>query len=447
MTPLAPTSPATRRQFLAAGGVGAASLLLAACGGSDGGSSPSGSAGAKAGAKPKGNITFTTWGTDAEIKSFRTSIAGFEKANPGTKVTLRELPFEEIKQNIDAGLEADKAPDVFRVTYQDVGFYSTRNALLGIGDYLPANFGDAFIPGLWAVVQNDGEPVGVPLHTDVSALVYNKELLRKAGVTSIPTSLDDAWSWEEFLDASRKVKAANPGKFGHAFNWQQAGSYRWMNWLYQAGGSMIDADAKKATLVSAEGTKTLEFFKTWTDEGLIPPATSPKSTGYPDEIFPAQTFGLLFAGDFLLASLADTVKKFDFGAMPLPRDKAAATDLGGNALVATAGSKNPTTAAAFLQYMVSETEMKRFCVNAGTLPTRPSLSQQTLDYQVTPELFPIFTQQATTLSEGIVKASSLPNFTAINQVFTDELESFVRGKQATAQTLQNMNDGVQKNLS
>lgn len=249
------------------------------------------------------------------------------------------------------------------------------------------------------------------------------------------------------MDASRKVKAANPGQFGHAFNWQQAGTYRWMNWLYQAGGAMTDADAKKATLVTPEATRTLELFKSWTDEALIPPASSPKSTSYPDEIFPAGTFGLLFAGDFLLASLKDTVKKFEFGAMPLPRDKAAATDLGGNALVGTGGSKNPTTAAALLQFMVTESEMKRFCVSAGTLPTRPALAEQDLPYEVTPELFPIFTQQATTLSEGIVKASSLPNFTAINQVFTDELESFVRGKQPVDQTLQKMNDGVQKNLS
>lgn len=438
----------TRRQFLAAGGATGAALLLSACGGGSSSSSSSGGApGSKASARPKGDITFTTWGTDQELASFKQLIASFERANPGTSVKLRELPFEEIKQNIDAGLEAQKAPDVFRVTYQDVGFYSTRDALLDIGDYLPSGFGDAFIPGLWAVCQNDGKPIGVPLHADVSALVYNKQLLRKAGITDVPTSLDDAWSWSEFLDASRKVKAANPGKYGHAYNWQLAGAYRWMNWLYQAGGSMIDADAKKATLVGEPGTRTLQMFKTWVDEALIPPATSPKSTGYPDEIFPAQTFGLLFAGDFLLGSLQDTVKKFDFGAMPLPRDKGQATDLGGNALVATQGSKNPTTAAAFLKHMVSEQSMRSFCVDAGTLPTRPALAEQKLDYKVTPELFPIFTQQATTLGEGIVKASSLPNFTAINQVFQDELEKLVRSGQPIDQTLKNMNDGVQKNLS
>src|SRR3954454_1684868 len=140
----------TRRQFLVSSGVAGAGLWLAACGGSDSSTSSTGGGGGGGGGKPTGTITYTTWGAPAEITAFKALIADFERANPGAKVKLNELPFEEIKQNIDAGLEANKAPDVFRVTYQDVGFYATRNALLDLSDRLPSGFGDAFIPGLWA---------------------------------------------------------------------------------------------------------------------------------------------------------------------------------------------------------------------------------------------------------------------------------------------------------
>jgi ABC-type glycerol-3-phosphate transport system substrate-binding protein len=427
----------TRREFLATSSATVAAIYVAGCGGSGGGGSSSSSL--------KGTIQFTTWGTAAEIASFKRSIAAFEEANPGAKVKLRELPFEEMRQNIDAGLEAGEAPDVFRVTYQDVGFYTTNNALLELGDRLPGNFGDAFIPGLWTAVQGEDGPVGVPLHTDVSALVYNKQLLDQAGVTDIPASADEAWSWDDFLGAARDIKASGDKTYGFGFNWQLAGSYRWLNWLYQAGGTMIDDGGTQATLDSAETVRTLDFFKTWYEEELYPRSLSPKGS-YPDEIFPSGQFGLLFTGDFLLADLTKNVKKFDIGAMPLPKDAAAATDLGGNALVATADSKLPELAAKFVEFMVSEEEMKRFCVKAGTLPTRTSLSEQELPYEVAPELFAIFTEQAKSLPENLVKATTLPNFTAINTVFTEELEKLTNGGQSAQDTATAMNDGVQQNL-
>ena len=438
----------TRRQFLVTSTLSAAALAAAGCGGGDdeGGSSGGGGGGGGGGEDLKGTIVFTTWGTAGEIASFKESIRAFEGQNAGAKVELREVPFEEIRQNIDAALEAGEAPDVFRVTYQDIGFYKSANALLDLSEDLPGNFGEAFIPGLWAAVQNDGKPVGVPLHTDVSALVYNKQLLEKAGISSVPDSVDNAWTWEEFLDASRKIKRANPGKYAFGYNWQLAGSYRWLNWLYSAGGSMVDRSLEQATLDSPETRRTLEFFQTWSREKLYPPSITPKGN-YPDEIFPSGAFGLLFTGNFLLGDLTQNIKRFDFGAMPLPRDKESATDVGGNALVGTGATEKPRLAAAFLEFMVSEEQMRRFCIAAGTLPTRTALSEQELPYEVAPELFGVFTDQATTLPADLVAATTLPKFTAINEVFTNELERLVRSGQSVEETVKKMDDGVQQNLS
>jgi hypothetical protein len=148
----------TRRQFLVTSTLSAAALAAAGCGGGDDEGASSGGGGAGGGGEDlKGTIVFTTWGTAGEIASFKESIRAFERENAGAKVELREVPFEEIRQNIDAALEAGEAPDVFRVTYQDIGFYKSANALLDLSEDLPGNFGEAFIPGLWAAVQNDGK--------------------------------------------------------------------------------------------------------------------------------------------------------------------------------------------------------------------------------------------------------------------------------------------------
>jgi ABC-type glycerol-3-phosphate transport system substrate-binding protein len=424
----------TRRQVLASAGLGA--LWLAGCGGS---SKPAG------GGNPRrGTLEFTTWGSDAELKAFKAIIADFQRENPGATVKLREVPFEEVRQTVDAGLEAGKAPDLFRVTYQDIGFYSSQQALVDLSEYLDDPSGKAFIPALWAAVSFEGKPYGIPQHTDVSALVYNKPMLEKAGITSVPSTLEDAWTWEEFTDSARKIRDANPGKYGFGMNWQLGGSYRWLNWLWQSGGRLFNDDLTAPALDSPQARKTLSFFQSWYEEKLVPRNNSPKGA-YPDESFPSGLFGLLFTGDFILPSLQDTVKRFEFGAMPLPRDAEQATDLGGNAVVVTRDAENPALAANFAQYLASEKQMRRFCEISGTLPTRTSLVDAKLDFASAPALMPVFQRQATTLPPDLVKSVTVPKFTQINNGFTDQLEALVTGT-SVDDTIGAMSSTLQDNL-
>jgi ABC-type glycerol-3-phosphate transport system substrate-binding protein len=428
----------TRRQVLVSAGLGA--LYLAGCGGS----SSSGGGGGGGGDPRKGTVEFTTWGSDAELQAFKAIIADFQRENPGATVRLREVPFEEVRQNVDAGLEAGKAPDLFRVTYQDIGFYSSQEALVDLSEYLSDPSGKAFVPALWEAVSFEGKPYGLPQHTDVSALVYNKAMLEKAGIRSVPEQLEDAWSWQEFTDAARKVRDAHPGKYGFAMNWQLGGSYRWLNWQWQAGGRLLNDDLSAPELDTPATRKTLEFFQSWYQDELVPDNSTPKGA-YPDETFPSGLFGMVFAGDFLLPSLRDTVKRFEFGAMPLPRDVEAATDLGGNAVVVTRDSKNPALAARFADYLASEKQMRRFCEISGTLPTRESLVEAELDYGAISEYMPVYQRQATTLPEDMVKSVTVPRFTQINNGFTDQLEALVKGT-SVDDTIGAMSSTLQDNL-
>jgi ABC-type glycerol-3-phosphate transport system substrate-binding protein len=434
----------TRRQFLIASGAAGAAVYLAGCGGSD---NDSDSAAGGSGDAAKGEISFTTWGAPAEIKAFKAIIASFQQENPGATVKLREVPFEQIRQNVDAGLESGKAPDVFRLTYQDIGFYASQRALLDFSEFNPSGYESEFIEGLWAAVLSEGKPYGVPLHTDVSALAYNKSMFEAAGITSVPTALDEAWSWEEFLDNARKIKATDPAKYAFAYNWIDAGAYRWLNWLWQAGGTLLSDDLTQVTLDTPEATKTMEFFKTWVDEGLIPANNRPKGGRYPDELFPSQTFAMVFTGNWLVPGFADQIKKFEFDVMPLPRDVGEATDLGGNAITVPATSKNPALAAKFAQYMASEKSMKLFCEQAGTLPARTSLADADLAYAVEPGKMKVFQQQAKTLPTDLVRQTSLPKSTQMNTVFVEELEALVARGQDPATTLRNMSSKIEPLLS
>jgi hypothetical protein len=86
--------------------------------------------------------------------------------------------------------------------------------------------------------------------------------------------------------------------------------------------------------------------------------------------------------------------------------------------------------------------MRYFCEQAIELPTRKSLASADLQYATKPELVKYWAQQATTVSEQVVKESTVPAFNTINTVLQDQLEAAFVNNQPTAQTLQKIADGV-----
>ena len=287
-------------------------------------------------------------------------------------------------------------------------------------------------------MQYNGKVYGVPHQTDTTCLVYNKAALADAGVTSIPTKLSDAWSWDEFGAVADKLRAKLPAnQFPFAYDWTAAGAFRWLSWLYQAGGTLLTPDLKKAAIPSDAATQAMDFTTSFFSKKWVPNTNTIKTSQYSDNFFLSKTVAMTFVGDFLVPELADPktgYKGGDWAATFMPQNKAAAADLGGNAIVVTKGSKNPELAAAFVKFLVSEDIMKYFCEQAVELPTLKTLAGETLSYAYRPDVVSVCAQQATTISDTIVKESTVTAFNDINTALQDQLELAFHG-QAPASTI------------
>lgn len=317
-----------------------------------------------------------------------------------------------------------------------------------LSEHIDADFGSKFFPALWAAVQSDGKPIGVPHHTDTSALVFNKAHLAKAGITSVPDKIESAWTWQELVSVLEKLKAANPGVSPFAFNYQLYGAYRWFNTLFQAGGTVLDSSSKNVTLNTDQAKKALQWTQSLYTRGLHAPSVLVKRPTYPDEIFPTQKISMIGTGDFLLPSLSDTIKKkFEWGATYLPHDAAMATDLGGNAIVVTDGSQNQNVAIEFAKFIVTPENMKYWCEKTGELPVLNALAESKLDYAVRPELMPVFQKQATTMPAALVKTCTLPSFSGINQALVDNMDQYLSNPNASADSVvSGLTSSIQKVL-
>ncbi len=422
----------SRRHFLAALGAATLPAALAGCG-------FTGDNSAKAGGD---TLSFTTWGTDSELAGFRQAIDQFEKANAGSKVTLNAVPYEQMFTNVDAQIQSGNASDLFRVPYYTFGSYAGRGQLLDLSGHLAAGFGDRFTPAAWAAVQNGNKPFGVPHHTDTSVVVYNKSAFTAAGITSVPSTLTDAWTWTEFHQVLQKLRSSLPAtKYPLAYNWQGNGVTRWLSWLFEADGRFLAPDLVHAAIDSDAGRAAVDFTKGFLSSRFVPPNNSVKSTTYAVDQWYSGTVAMTFDGAFSLPDSAKTAD-FEWGATYAPRNLRAASDFGGNALVATAGTRKPELAAKFLDFVTQQDTMQDFCRTASLLPTRRDLAETGIKFAVRPELSPIFAGQASTVRPGDSAQVASPSMSKIITVLKNQLEEAFVGGQSTDRTLSAISAGI-----
>lgn len=427
----------TRRQLLSAAGALALPAVLAGCGGGFSASGGEQSTGTD-------TLAFTTWGTDAELAGFRTLISGFETANPGKKVKLNSVPYQQMFSTIDAQLQAGNPPDVFRVPYYTFGSYAGRGQLLDLSSQLPAGFADRFTPAAWAAVQGKKKPYGVPHHTDTSVIFYDKAALTKAGVTSVPTSLEKAWTWDELAGVADKLRASLPGSaYPFAYNWQGNGVTRWLTWLFEADGRFLTESLDGPAISSPAGLDAVKFTQSFFAKKYIPPNASVKSTTYAADLWYSGTAKMVWGGAFMVPDAAKTAKG-DWGVTFAPRKSRSASDFGGNALVVTAKSKNPKLATAFLDYATNEAQMRAFCETASLLPTRADLVAKGITLKVRPELSPVFTGQASTVKASDSSQVASPYMSKIIPVLKDNLEQAFVGGASASDAVAGMAKGIEQ---
>ena len=425
--------PLSRRSFLAGSGVlAAAPLWLSGCG-----FVPS-----SQNRPTEGTLTFTTWGTDAELAGFRNSITAFQNANPGSTIALNAVPYEQMFTNIDTQLQAGNPPDIFRVPYYTFGAYAGRGQLLDLAPYLSSGRQAAFTDTAWSAVQNDGAPFGVPHHTDTSAILVNNGLLAAAGIDSVPQSLDEAWTWEELASIGDRLRGSlDSDRYPWAYNWQGNGVTRWLSLLFQAGGAFLDVDQKTPLIDSDAGREAVDFSTSFFEKGFVPSNNTIASSSYASESWFSQSVAMVWSGAFQIPD-AESTASFDWTATFAPRNVRGGSDFGGNALVATAQTAQPELATAFLEFVTNADQMESFCRDASLLPTRGDLLNADLDFAVRPELGPIFAAQASTVRPEDVAQVASPSMSAIIPVLKDQLDRSFAGSQDTGATLAALQSGI-----
>lgn len=215
----------TRREALRLGGLatafGAAVPFLSACGGGESGGT--------------GGVDFQGW--DYESEMVKQNIQHFTKNQPKIDVNYKPITSAQYVQKVVAEYTARTGPDALYV-YDDslagwvnAGYLQSLEGMPGLDKAY-----NAMYPSNAQTMTYQGKRYGLPYYTDTQALVYNAEILDKAGISKPPRTLDEL--------EQQAVKIQNAGILKHPIGLAAQLSDTWWGWywglFFASGAKMFD---------------------------------------------------------------------------------------------------------------------------------------------------------------------------------------------------------------
>ena len=281
-------------------------LAMTGCGASDG----------------KTHLTFQIWDV-AQRDGMQAICDAYTRQNPDVVIEVQVTSWSEYWTKLEAAAESNTMPDIFWMHTNQILYYSDFGMLADLTDlyddvdenYYSEHYSEISLSN---AMGSDGRIYGVPKDKDNVCLVYNKEMFDAAGL-SYP---DETWTWDDLVSASEKIYETT-GKYGFmAYADEQLGYW---NFVYQAGGYILNEDKTAAGFTDPATVKAMKFYIGLQDYDWCPTQTYFAETS-PGTAFFSEVGAMFLEGNWnLLAEMnnyPDMVGKWDIAVLPMCPDPA-----------------------------------------------------------------------------------------------------------------------------
>lgn len=335
--------------------------------------------------KDDGKITITFWHSfvASTIPALNQLIDKYEKENPGIKINAQYVPTgDALVQKLVTAVQSNTAPDVSWIHSDFISKLVDANAIYPVSHFINSPDGltkeelDDIFPQLLQAASWRDTLYAIPMEATVLALLYNKDLMKKAGLD--PDSPPK--NWEELKSYAKKM-TIDSNKDGIM---EQYGFYvpafpasgplsiwmvlQWTPFLWQAGGEEINKEQTKVLYNSEAGVQALTL---WRD--IYRDVRFNNFSLSHDMGFSSGTIAMIMDGPWDLPQLKKLVK-FDWGITSLPGGPVKkATYLAGEHLAIFRQSKHPEDTWKFVKWIISPENQAFFSEKSGYLPVRKSV--------------------------------------------------------------------------
>ncbi|WP_459645362.1 ABC transporter substrate-binding protein [Kineococcus sp. NUM-3379] len=312
-------------------------LLVTGCSG--------GSSTGEGGGEGPVKLTYWTWTPNMDEV-----VAEWNKTHPDVQVTVNKQDGGDaaVTKLLTAVKAGSGAPDIMQAEYQAVPTLVAADALADISEQVGDDVAAKFPESAWEGVTLGSDAVyGVPQDSGPMMFFYRADIFEQHGI-AVPTT------WQEYADAARKLRAADPTKFLGTFSAADPG---WFTGLSQQAGASwwgVEGESWKVDVDSEATKKVAGYWGGLVQEGVIDktPMYTPEWNAALNDGTQAAWLGAVWGPGVLEGNAADTKGKWK--AAPLPQWDAANPangNWGGSATSVTSQSDNAEQAAEFITWL------------------------------------------------------------------------------------------------
>ncbi|HIQ06256.1 MAG TPA: sugar ABC transporter substrate-binding protein [Anaerolineae bacterium] len=355
---------------------------------------------------------------DAQVEDFNTM-------QDEVEVEAIRLPEGSYNEQVSAAALAGDLPDLLDFDGPFLYNYAWAGYLTPLDPYVSDELKADFLPSIIAQGTYGGKLYSLGTFDSGLAIWGNKVYLEKAGVR-IPTSVEDAWTFEEFKDALKKLQALGEVEYAIDFK-MNYGQGEWYTYGFSPivqgfGGDLIDrADYMSAdgVLNGPEAVEAMTWFQSLFQEGY----SNVKPAG-DDDFYGRKITALSYVGHWMWTPHKNGLGD-DLVLIPMPKwPKRPATGMGSWCWGITSQSKHPEAAWKFLEYLIDPDQILRMTNANGAVPARKSaLAKSELYGEGGP--LNIFVQQ---LAGGVaIPRPITPAYPTITAAFAEAVQNIVTG--------------------
>ena len=312
-----------------------------------------GAEGSKDSEEDSGPVTISYGIWDDTFKPFTDEIiAAFEERNPGIRVNLQIVPWNNYWDKLQTALTGEQAWDVFWINAP----FFPRYARYGVISDLSADYEKEgvdysnFPPALVDMYQVDGRPYTLPWFFDTVVFYYNKARFEEAGMT-YP---DSSWNLEDVRGAAERLTGSDE-QWGIYVN---PSSQSMWGMLLSNGGEVFTEDGMEIAYLQPKSLEVWRKLYGMVSDGLSPTPALIRSAGGSSamrSMLAAGDIAMVNGGSWVYGDLRGQMGD-NLGVTVLPAAKAgrkSATITHGLASAAYTKSRNLEAAKKFAVYITS----------------------------------------------------------------------------------------------
>ncbi len=306
-------------------------------------------------------ITFCNWGDSEEKKMFEEIFRAFEKDNPDIRVKYLFIPQSEYMTKLSAMAATNTLPDVGQMLEASTMDWAKKGMFADVSSL----YTDGKISDRLDVVTFDNTENGVVGSSYIAecyTLFYDKTYCDSMGVT-VPSKVDDAWSWDEFVQACIQLTVDINGKHPNeaGFDAEHIKVYAISDvppemLAINNGGGVFNEDCTEIWLNKEE---TIEAYQMVSDlinvHHVMPSPASRSAIGGGNNILLTGKVAMSYAGQYNLLWYKKYIENgtlnLGFGIGPVLKNYSVLTS--GPVIVVFNKSKHKEAAMRLLEYMYS----------------------------------------------------------------------------------------------